>query len=198
VDHETEVALVEAHAERRGGDEGLDLVVQESLFGGGTFGRVGLARVRRHVEAGGAQVVGHLGRGGDGQGVDDARAGELGEVVGQPPQSLGVARKTEHVERERGAVERAALDEHVGLVGTETEHGRDVVDHPGVGGRRGGEHRGAGGELGEQGPDAAVIRPEIMTPVRNTVRFVHDQQSAAGRQGGQDLVAKSRVVEAFR
>jgi hypothetical protein len=33
-----EIRLVEAHAERRGGDQRLDLVVEQTLLGGPTLG----------------------------------------------------------------------------------------------------------------------------------------------------------------
>jgi len=47
VDDEAEIGLVESHAQRRRGDQGLDLVVNQVVLGGEPFGLLGLTGVRR-------------------------------------------------------------------------------------------------------------------------------------------------------
>src|SRR5690606_23273866 len=73
VHHEPQVGFVETHAERGGGDQRLDLVAQQCVLQRLAFGRVGLAGVGGDVVAVGVQHVGEVVRGGDGEGVDDAR-----------------------------------------------------------------------------------------------------------------------------
>ena len=189
VDHEAE-CRVEAHAERAGRDQRLDPAAGEVLLEGETLGRVGLAGVRRDVVTARAQVVSDLLRRRHGQAVDDARAGLLGQVVGQPGQALRLGPQPDHAQPQRLAVERAAEHQHVGaqLFG-------DVVGDPGVGGRGRGQHRDAVGQVAEQGADAPVVGSEVVAPVGDAVRLVDHQQSTGRRQPGQHLVAEAGVVE---
>ena len=78
------------------------------------------------------------------------------------------------------------------------ELGRDVVDHPVVGGRRGRQHRDVRAQFGDQGPDAPVVGPEVVTPVRHAVRLVDHHQPGVGGQRGQHVVAEVGVVEPLR
>ena len=71
----------------------------------------------------------------------------------------------------------------------------DVGDHPRVGGGRGGEHRAAGRQVGEQVADPPVVGPEVVAPVADAVRLVDDEQPGRLGQPGQLLVAEPRVVE---
>ena len=99
---------------------------------------------------------------------------------------VGGVGQPQHRQVERRPVERAA--EHQHLVAVLAASGgqllRDVGGHPGVGGRRGGEHRDAVGQVGEQGPDAAVVGAEVVAPVGDAVRLVDDQQAGRSRRGG--------------
>ncbi len=71
----------------------------------------------------------------------------------------------------------------------------DVLGHPGVGRGGRGQHRDAVGKVGQQGADAAVVGPEVVTPVGDAVRLVDHEQPGRRRQPGQHLVAEARVVE---
>ena len=89
------------------------------------------------------------------------------------------------------AVERAAQHQGVRAAELLGDVGRDPL----VGGRGGGEHRDAVGQVGEQGADAAVVGPEVVAPVGDAVRLVDDQQPGGARRGRQHLVAEVGVVE---
>ena len=73
-----------------------------------------------------------------------------------------------------------------------------VGGDPCVGGRGGGEHRDAVGQVGQHRPDPSVVGSEVMSPVGDAVRLVDDQQAGCGRQAGQHLVAEAGVVEPLR
>ena len=71
----------------------------------------------------------------------------------------------------------------------------DIGTDPGVGGRRGGEHRDAGGQVGQERADAAVVGPEVVAPVGDAVGLVDHQQPARRREPRQHLVTEAGVVE---
>ena len=137
-----------------------------------------------------AQVVGDLLGRGDGQAVDDAGPGLLGEVVGEPGQPLLGGLQRDHAEPQRLPVQRATQHENTlaHLLG-------DVRGHPLVGGGGRREHRDAVGEVGQQRTDPAVVGPEVVPPVGDAVGLVDHQQAALGRQPRQHRVAELRVVE---
>ena len=197
VDHEAEIGLVEAHPEGRRGDQGLDPVLRQGLLGGLPLVDLGLARVGQHVVPGGPEEVGHVVGGGHRQRVDDPGPCPVVEVLGQPRQAPGVVGEPEDGEVERGPVERAPLDQDLLGVPAEPEHVGDVLDDPGVGGGRGGQDRRAGRELRQEGPETAVVRAEVVAPVRDAVGLVHHQEPAGGRQLRQHRVPELGVVEPF-
>ena len=186
--------------ERAGRDERLDLPGSELLLEGEPLGGVGLAGVRRDVVTARAQEVGDLLGGRDREAVDDPRTGLLGEMVGQPAEALLGRGQTHDAEPERLAVERSAQHQHLGTQALAGHAARaqllgDVGTHPGVGGRRGGEHRDAGGQVGQEGADTAVVGPEVVAPVGDAVGLVDHQQPAGRREPWQHLVAEAGVVE---
>ena len=115
-------------------------------------------------------------------------------MVGQPGPAVRRARQGQG-----GQVQRLALEDPPQDEGVPARSGRqllgDVGDHPAVGGRRGRQHRGARRQLGQQGADAPVVGPEVVTPVGDAVRLVDDQQPGGRRQLGQHGVAEARVVQ---
>ena len=139
VDDEREVRLVVAHAERRGGDDALELVgLQLALdLDLGLGGLV--AEVRARVDAVAAQPVGDPARVLDGERVDDAGARELRDRLGEPREPLRRAREMHDVEGEALAVERPAQHEQI-----VAELIDDVFDDAVVRGRGGAQHRHAG------------------------------------------------------
>jgi hypothetical protein len=88
VHDEAEVRLVEAHAERAGGDQRLDPVGEQVIFGPRSLVRLVLAGVGGHRQALLAQEGRGLLRRRDRQRVDDAGPGELAEAGGEPAQPL--------------------------------------------------------------------------------------------------------------
>jgi hypothetical protein len=88
VHDEAEVGLVEPHAQRRGGHEGLDLVAPQRTLEALAVGGVGATGVRGHRQPGVRQGRGDVLGGGHRQRVDDAAAGQLVEVLDQPAEPL--------------------------------------------------------------------------------------------------------------
>ena len=83
---------------------------------------------------------------------------------------------------------RSARDARAQLLG-------HVGGDAGVGGRGGRQHRDVRRQGLEQGPDPAVVGPEVVPPVGDAVRLVdHDQPGGRG-QVGQHVVAEAGVVE---
>ena len=135
-------------------------------------------------------------RGGHGQRVDDAAARQLAEPRGQPAEPGVGGREREHAEPQAVAGQRAAHGAHRCPAGAQLLD--DVVDHPCVGGRRRGEHRPAGRQVGQQVADPAVVGPEVVPPVADAVRLVDHQQPGRLGKPRQLLVAEPRVVEPLR
>jgi hypothetical protein len=110
-------------------------------------------------------------------------------VIGQPTQPVGGRRQVEDREPQRVTVERTTQHQCVAeLLG-------HVVGDALVGGGGGGEHRCAGGKIGEEGAQAAVVGPEVVPPVGDAVRLVDDQETGGRGQPGQDGVPEVGVVE---
>ncbi len=195
VDHEAEVGFVEAHAERRRRDQRLDPVVDQVVLGGQALGLFGLAGVGGDGEATLAQVVGDLLGSRDGERVDDARAGQPVEMLGQPGEPMGGRGQRQHPEVQRFAIEAAAQDEHVVAVAAQTEDIGDIVDDPAVRGGGGCQHRDTGGQLGQQRAQPAEVRTEVVAPVADAVRFVDHQQATGRGELGQHVVAEVGVVQ---
>ena len=74
VHHEAEVRLVKAHAERRCGHQGFELVVDQRLLEALALLRLRAAGVGGHVPPGGLQRLRQVVRGSHGEAVDDAGA----------------------------------------------------------------------------------------------------------------------------
>ena len=96
------------------------------------------------------------------------------------------------VEREALAVERAAQHEQI-----VAELIDDVFDDAVVRGRGGAQHRDARREEIEDARDAAVVGPEVVTPVADAVRFVDHEEPDARRDQREHLVAEAAVGEAL-
>ena len=144
----------------------------------------------------GRQVVGAR----HGQRVDDAAAGQLVEVLGQPRQPLVGTAQAEHAEAQALALQRPALHEDVvdGAIGADRQLVGDVVDHPLVRRRRRRQHRHVGPEARQRLADAPVVGPEVVAPVRDAVGLVDDEQADLGGERWQQAVPEVGVVEPFR
>ena len=114
MDDEAEVGLVESHAQRAGGDERLDPVGFQERLGLLALVRIGLAGVRAHLVAAVAQQPCRVIGGSDGEGVDDAGAGEIAEVAEEPGEPARRVAESQHAQPQRGARERSADDQDVG------------------------------------------------------------------------------------
>ena len=180
MDHEGEVGLVVAHAERSGGDHDADAVLAQRLLDREPLLRIGLACVGARVDTGRAEECGKPLRLADGQRVDDPRSRKGGEVGGDPRVPLSGVAEVHDAEMEALAIEVAAQDERV-----DPELRGDVVDHILGRGGGGGEHR-------------RVVGAEVVPPLADAVRLVDDQHPGAAREPGEKLVAERRVVQALR
>ncbi len=190
--------------ERAGGDQRLDPVGQQVGLGGQPLRRVGPAGVGGHRVPALAQELGHLLGGRDGQRVDDAGPGQRVQLRGQPAQPLGRRGQRHHRQPQALPVQRAAQHQRSVAVGragvdrTEPELLGDVDDHPVVGRGRGGQHRDAGRQLGDQGAQPPVVGPEVVAPVGDAVRLVDHEQAGGRGEPGQHPIAEIGVVQPLR
>ena len=194
VHDESEVGLVEAHAQRGRGHQCLDTVGQQIFLGLLPVGVLRAAGVRGHGVAALPEIRSHLLGGGDGQGVDDPGAGQLAEVIGQPGQPGRGIGKLKHAQAEALPIQRATQYEGVRAC-SRAQLLSDVRGHAGIGRRGGGEHRDSCRQVRQHRAEPSVVRAEVMAPVGDPVRLVHNQQSGGGGQLGKHLVTEIEVVE---
>ena len=193
---ETEVRFIEPHPESGGRHQRLDPVGQQVGFELLAFGGVGGPGVGGDIVTQIPQQRGEVAGSRHRQRVDDPRTLKGVKLFGDPGDPLGGGRNPNHRQVQRLTVQAAA--QHQGVRTADTQLRSDVLDDAVVGGRGGGQHRGAGSQFGDQGADAPVIRPEVVAPVRDAVRLVDDDEAGVGGQGRQNGVAKVRVVQPLR
>lgn len=197
VHHEAQVGLVEAHAQCRRRDQSFDAVGEQVLLGLLAVRVLRLPGIGLHdVPALAQERRDFLGRG-HGERVDDAGARQVVQMLGQPGHPVRGVRQPQYAEAQALPVQRTAQDQRVGAHSGAQLFG-DIGRHAGVGRRGGGQHRGVGREVGEHGAQAAVVRPEIVAPVGDAVRLVHDQEAGGRGQFGQHLVTEVRIVQPLR
>ena len=118
-------------------------------------------------------------------------------MLDQPRQALRRARQIDDLQTEAGPGERAAVGAQPLPVGQ-----RELLEHVGddtvVGGGGRPEHRDPGVEQVEHVLDAAVVRPEVVSPVGNAMRLVDHYQPHRRREQRQHVVAEAGVVESLR
>ena len=196
MDHEAEVGLVVAHAQRRGRDQRLEPVVAqvvlEPLPGGGVQ-PAGVGRDREPVAVDRPHRLGEALGVGHGQRVDDAGPGQLGQVVDHPGVALQRREVAHHRELQAGPGQGAA--QHQGRL---AELGGDVVGDPLVGGRRGRQHRGGGVEPPQDVGHAAVVGAEVVAPVGDRVGLVDDHQPEPPGQRVEHAPPEARVGQPLR
>ena len=192
MNHKTEVGFVETHAERNGGDERLDFVVEQLSFGFDAFDAFEV----RVIGAGGnvvrLQPRGDAARVLNRQAIDDAVARQLRKKMREPREPVGLMGERDVVELERRTHERAAQN-------LELRNLRfNVAHHAVVGGGGRAKHRHARRQQLHHAHDAAVVRAEIVPPIRDAMRLVHDEQADAPLQQRQELAHELRVGQPFR
>ena len=137
--------------------------------------------------------LGQVPRGGHGEGVDDAGAGQPVQLLAEPRRALGGLVDLDHRQPQRLAFEAAAQHQRLGAADPELRG--DVGDDPVVRGRGGGQHRDALAELADQGADPPVVGPEVVAPVGDAVRLVDHDEAGVGGERGQHLVAEVGIVQ---
>jgi hypothetical protein len=207
MDHEPEIRFVEAHAQCRRGDERLDSVGEQVGLGCPPLGIVGLSGVARDRETAPAQERRRVVRSRDGERVDDSGSVQRADVIREPGEAVARGRQRYDAEAKRLPVERAAEHQRfrvatrpIGVVARTAgvQLLGDIGRHPRVRRRGRRQHRRARRQLGEQRTQPAVVRPEIVAPVGDAVRLVHDQQTGGRRELRQHIVTEVGVVQALR
>ena len=197
--HEAEIRLVEAHAQRGRGHEGLDLILLECGLELLALRGVRAAGVGGDGVPGVRQRPRGVLRRTDGQGVDDPAARQLLQVLEQPREPDGGGGQLQHAEPQGRPGEGTAQHEDLLLVsGAHAELLADVLDHALVRGGRGGQHCHGLRQVREHVLDPAVVRAEVVSPVRDAVCLVHHEQAEPGDELRELLVSEARVVETFR
>ncbi len=125
--------------------------------------------------------------------VDDPGARHLRQLVRQPGQASGRLGERDDGEGQPFPPERAPFDDEI-----VSELGDDVGDDPVVGGGGRAQHGHRRRKEVDDALDAAVVGPEVVTPVGDAVRLVDDQKSDGPCQRGKDLGAEAGVVETLR
>ena len=138
------------------------------------------------------EPLGHLDRIADGERVDDAVAGQAGNLLGQPRETLRLSRQSHRLEHERGTVEIALHYLQVG-----PQHGSEILHHSIVCGRGRSKQPETCGKRAGNPLDQAVMRPEVVPPIRDAVRFVDDEEGDAVGDIRQHLGAKVLVSQPF-
>ena len=179
------IGLVDAHAKGDGGDDHLRVIANERFLIVATRYCIETGVVRQCPDAIALQLRGKLIHALAREAVDDARAAIAARKLSQF--RVRRPRLRAHGVVQVGAIETRNMDAR--LAQGELLH--DVLPDP---------LRGSGGEgsdrhLGKSrayAMELAILRTEVMTPVRNAMRLVDDQRgnAAGGMNPGQDFAFK--------
>jgi hypothetical protein len=110
----------------------------------------------------------------------------------EPREPVGLMGEPDVVEPKRRAHERPAQDVKLRYLRFDVLH--DAV----IGGRGRTQNRHAGRQQLHHAHNAAVIRAEIVSPIRNAMRLIHREQPDALLQQRQQLLHELRVGQPFR
>ena len=187
---ESQVRLVVAHAECRGRDDGLEFVAPQLMFNFQAVGSFHLPGVGRNIKTAFTKKGGDSLSFGNGECVDNARARQRSQGVGDPGEAFCGGEPRDDRESKRSSCESAAKH-----CGAGAQLSSDVIGDSLVGSRGGGEDSGVScGE--ESASDSLIIRAKIKTPVADTVGFVNDDEGSLSEQLRQPL-CEGRVAESF-
>ena len=109
----------------------------------------------------------------------------------EPCQASGLRRQPHVLQRQRLPHQRAALHPDV------AELRLDIFDNAIIGCGGGAENRHVVGHEPQDVDQTPVIRAEVMAPVRDAVRLVHDQQADAAGNGQEHVFDEGVVGQAF-
>ena len=198
VDDEREIRFVEAHAERGGGDERFQFVAEQPRFQPLAQTRLSeffiqSAPIRLGLNSIFTQPRRHRARIADGERINHTAAGELGQRVRKPRQPGDFAGQGNVLQLQARPRQLAALH------GERRAELRFQIGHDAVVRRGGGgEHADVGRQRLQDARDAAVIRAEVVSPIRNAMRFVHDEQADARGNRLQHRLHKLLVAQPLR
>ena len=158
--------------------------------------RVSFTGVGEHLVAAGTQSVCGIFCRGDSQRVDNARTGQAVQVREQPADTLRLMRQGQNAQAQGLAGQRTAQHMH-GCGGISAELFGDIAANTVIRGCGSRQHRHTRRQRLNERTNTAVIGAEIVTPVRDTMRLINDEQPQARQQVRQPLLAERRVIEAF-
>lgn len=196
VHHETEIRLVKTHTERGSGDQGLHPVRQQVLLRLQPVRVLRLPRIGSHWIPALPQERCDLLRGRHRQRVDDPRTLQITQPLPQPRQPMRRVRQLQHTQPQALPVQRPPQDQ--GVPAPRAQLLCDVRGHPRVRSRRRGQHRHSRRQLRQHRAQPPVVRPEIVTPVGNTVRLIDHEQTSRRRELRQHLITEIHGIETFR
>ena len=177
MEHEADVGLVDAHAERGGGDDHIEPVLHERLLRCGALGWAQPGVIRDRVDARIAQLRRDLLRALARRDVHDARLLDLAQALEQGLRLVALPAEGLDAEPDVLPVEPAHQEERV----AHAEPRHDLLAH----GRRGGGGQGEDRRPPEDvrdGAEAQVVGPEVVPPLADAVRLVHDHERRLGRR----------------
>ena len=125
----------------------------------------------------------------DREAVDDPGARHARQVLCQPGEALCLVAQRDRVEVQRVPCERPADQGHV-----VAQLLRHVLNDAVVRGCRRAQHGDGGAQQRQQPPDATVVRDELVAPVADAVRLVHDEHADGALDRGQEPRVKSSLA----
>ena len=193
MDHEGQIRFVIAHAERRGGHQRLDAVVPQSLLQGDPPLGIDVTGIGRDRQTACPEPIGDLMGVTHRQGVDDAVTGQGRELRRQPGQPFGLIGETDGLQGQGWTVQIAAND-----LQRRSQHGLEIGHHTIVRGRCRRQQAQIRRQATHHALQQAIVRTEIVPPIRDTVGFIDHEQRNPGCDRSQHLGAEMGVGEAFR
>ena len=82
--------------------------------------------------------------------------------------------------------------------GVVTQLGCDVVGDALIGGGRGGQNGGPGGQVVEESPQPAVIGAEVVPPIRDAMGFIAHERERSSLHRVEDTTTEAGIGQAFR
>src|SRR3954470_20647071 len=108
---------------------------------------------------------------GDGQAIHDPAARHPRDLLSEPGQTLGLVGQRDRIEGQRSSGQRTSKDGRV-----IAELFRHIVDDAVIRGGRGRENGYAWIQGPEDPTDPTIVRPKVVSPVRDAVGLIDDEQ----------------------
>ena len=172
--NKTQIRLIKTHTEGTRRNKSLHPVFLECLLCNQPLIRVSFTGVGEHLVATGTQSICGIFCRRDSQRVDNARTGQAVQVREQPADALRLMRQGQNAQAQGLAGQRTAQHMH-GCGGISAELFGDIAANTVIRGCGSRQHRHARRQRFNERPNTAVVRAEVMAPVRNTVRLINNE-----------------------